>query len=284
MHQHVFVGDNFFMQQMLNRYRDDLDVAALPQELSTAAEGTMAFLQSQAARVEIQHLEVDSGRLRAEVLVQNLTGHKLPTAFPSRRAWLHFTVQDREGEIVFESGAVRPDGSIVGNDNDADPSRFEPYYREITSDEQVQIYEPILKDSDGHVTTGLLTAIGYLKDDRILPTGFDNSSADKDIAVVGDVPQTRTSRQEVTWFDIQCRSEWLTDRFTLLSSLGISPSDFAGPTTSSAINRWKPSGSSGTTNPCRPRPQPCSHTPKRGAEHRIRGKLIKLQRWLVPPN
>jgi hypothetical protein len=35
------------------------------------------------------------------------------------------------------------------------------------------------------VTTGLLNAVGYLKDNRILPTGFDKGSADKDIAVVG---------------------------------------------------------------------------------------------------
>ncbi len=44
VHQHVFVGDNFFMQLMLNRYRDDLDVAALPQELTAAAQGTLEFL------------------------------------------------------------------------------------------------------------------------------------------------------------------------------------------------------------------------------------------------
>src|SRR5207244_8248439 len=39
--RHVFVAANFFMQRMLNRYRDTLDVAALPQELTTAAERTV---------------------------------------------------------------------------------------------------------------------------------------------------------------------------------------------------------------------------------------------------
>ena len=118
--------------------------------------------------------------------MQNLTGHKLPTAYPSRRAWLHFSVHDRDGKVVFESGALNPDGSIQGNDNDADPTRYEPHYREISSADQVQIYEPILKDSQGHVTTGLLSATGYLKDNRLLPTGFDKSTAEKDIAVAGD--------------------------------------------------------------------------------------------------
>ena len=59
-------------------------------------------------------------------------------------------------DVVFESGALNPDGSIVGNHNDADPLQFEPYYREINSPEQVQIFEPILKDAQGKVTTGTL--------------------------------------------------------------------------------------------------------------------------------
>jgi hypothetical protein len=86
---------------------------------------------------------------------------------------------------VFESGALNPDGSIVGNDNDSDPLKYEPHYREITRADQVEIYEPILKDSDGKVTTGLLHAVGYLKDNRLLPLGFDKATAMKDIAVTG---------------------------------------------------------------------------------------------------
>jgi len=186
LHQHVFVGGDFFMQEMLNRYRNDLDVAALPQELTDAAERTRRFLESESARISLRNLDVSGEKLQAEVLVENLTGHKLPTAYPSRRAWLHFMVRDRDGRTVFESGALHPDGSIEGNDNDADPARYEPHYREVSRSDQVQIFEPILKDSEAHVTTGLLAALGYLKDNRLLPTGFDKSTAEKDIAVVGD--------------------------------------------------------------------------------------------------
>ena len=67
-------------------------------------------------------------------------------------------------------------GLIVGNDNDADPTRYEPHYREITNPQQVEIFEPILKDEHGHVTTGLLSAVGYLKDNRLLPDGFDKQT------------------------------------------------------------------------------------------------------------
>jgi len=186
---HSFVGANFLMLRMLGTYRQDLSVTALPDELSAAAQQTVNFLQSQSARLSIRNVEADSGKLHFDVLVENLTGHKLPTAYPSRRAWLHVMIRDRSGRTVFESGALNPDGSIRGNINDVDPTRFEPHYREITSGDQVQIYEPILSDPEGHVTTGLLTAVGYLKDNRLLPSGFDKRSAEKDIAVVGDALQ-----------------------------------------------------------------------------------------------
>ncbi|MGH9693626.1 MAG: hypothetical protein ACRD5Z_05765, partial [Bryobacteraceae bacterium] len=185
LHEHVFIGANFFLQGMLNRYRDDLSVEALPQELQSAGEGTIAFLREKSARIGIEHIYLSGGRLQAEVVVENLGGHKLPTAYPSRRAWLHVVVRDRDHRTIFESGGPNPDGSIQGNDNDADPTHFEPHYREITSSDQVQIYESILKNPAGHVTTGLLSAVGYLKDNRLLPHGFDKRSADKDIAVYG---------------------------------------------------------------------------------------------------
>jgi len=185
MKRHVFVGANFFMLQMLNRYRDDLEVAALPQELTSAAAITVDFLQREAARVTIRNARIAADRLQAEVFVENLGGHKLPTAYPSRRAWLHVTVRDRNGQLVFESGALRPDGFIVGNDNDADKARYEPHYTEITRADQVQVYEDILGDLNGNVTTGLLTGVRYLKDNRLLPAGFDKGTKNPDIAVIG---------------------------------------------------------------------------------------------------
>jgi hypothetical protein len=146
---------------------------------------TTEFLKTQAAKVTIGNIDRTANGVAVEVHVENLGGHKLPTAYPSRRAWLHVVVRDARGRVVLESGALNPDGSIVGNDNDADPLRYEPHYREITRADQVEIYEPILKDSDGKVTTGLLHAVGYLKDNRLLPHGFDKATAIKDIAVTG---------------------------------------------------------------------------------------------------
>lgn len=184
--RHTFVGGNFFMQRILSRFRADLSVAAEPHEMDAAATRTIAHLQSEAARVSVQSVDVRDGRLDAAIAVENLGGHKLPTAYPSRRVWLHVTVRDRAGKVVFESGALNPDGSIRGNDNDEDGARFEPHYTSIARADQVQIYESVMAGADGALTTGLLTALRFVKDNRLLPVGFDKRTADSDVAVHGD--------------------------------------------------------------------------------------------------
>ena len=75
--------------------------------------------------------------------------------------------------------------------NDADPSTFEPHYRQISRASEVQIYESILADPSGAVTTGLLKAVRYAKDNRLLPRGFDKATAGADIAVHGEAADDR---------------------------------------------------------------------------------------------
>jgi hypothetical protein len=183
--RHWFPGGNFFVLGMLNRYRAELAVEAFPQELDLAMTQTREIL-AQAATVAVRPARAVNGRLVADVDVTNLSGHKLPTAYPSRRAWLHVVVRDRSGVMVFESGALTRAGRIVGNDNDDDRLRYEPHYREITQPGEVQIYESIMRDAYGAVTTGIVSGLGYAKDSRILPRGFDKGTAGRDIAVVGD--------------------------------------------------------------------------------------------------
>ena len=187
--RHVFVGGNFFIQRMLNRYRADLNVTALPEEFEAAANRTIDHLQARTAQIAIDNVTLSAGRVQADISVQNLSGHKFPTAYPSRRAWLHVTVKDRNGRAVFESGALDPSGLIRGNDNDADATKYEPHYTEVTAPDQVQIYEGILVDTAGKLTTGLLSAARYEKDNRLLPRGFNKQGADGEIAVRGTAAQ-----------------------------------------------------------------------------------------------
>ena len=184
--QHTFRGGNAFMLGVLNKYRDELGVKALPQELDRAVAETKAYLGSQAATLAITTARVTGQRLDVDVAIASMTGHKLPTGYPSRRAWLHVTATDERGAVLFESGAQRADGAIVGNDNDTDATRFEPHYDEIVSADQVQIYESIMVDTEGRVTTGLLRGVRFAKDNRLLPRGFDKATADAEVAVQGD--------------------------------------------------------------------------------------------------
>lgn len=184
--RHQFVGGNFFMLRMLNTFRDELGVIAPSTELDRAVNRTVSHLQSESANVSVDRMELAGGTLGFDVAAQNLSGHKLPTGYPSRRVWLHVTVRDAGGRVVFESGAVDAKGQIAGNDGDRDAAAFEPHYTEITSADQVQVYESVMGDSAGVPTTGLLRGVRYLKDNRLLPRGFDKATADTDIAVVGD--------------------------------------------------------------------------------------------------
>ena len=189
MSRHTFLGGNFFLLRMLDRYRADLGTIALPEELAAAASGTLDQLRTATALLTIDAPRVSEGRLALDVIVDNLTGHKLPTAYPSRRAWIHLVVRDGSGRTVFESGKVEADGSIDGNANDRNALEYEPHYREITRGDEVQIYESIMLDSGGQVTTGLLHGVRYAKDNRLLPHGFDKSTAVADIAVQGEAAE-----------------------------------------------------------------------------------------------
>ncbi len=183
--QHTFLGANAFMLDILRRYRGELGVKALSLELEAAAAATRDFLGARAATLAISATQRTAAGLELALDITSTTGHKLPTAYPSRRAWLHVVVRDAVGRTVFESGAVRPDGSIAGNDNDADAERFEPHYEIVSDPDEVQIYEAIMADSRDAVTTGLLRGVRFVKDNRLLPRGFEKTTAEPDVAVRG---------------------------------------------------------------------------------------------------
>jgi hypothetical protein len=183
--RHTFLGGNFFMLRMLNRYRHDLGVTAPSHELEAAAMATERQLRADTATLRIADARRTGSSATFTVIVENLTGHKLPTGYPSRRAWLHVTARDATGQVLFESGAVAPTGAIAGNANDEDPVRYEPHYDDIRSPDQVQIYESVMVDVEGTPTTGLLQGVRYVKDNRLLPRGFDKSTASTDVAVHG---------------------------------------------------------------------------------------------------
>ena len=197
--KHHLVGANTVMLTLLRDNAAALDVNAANLDLGINRARDM--LQS-AATVEIVSASVANGQLEARVRVENHSGHKAPTSYPSRRMWLHFKVTDSNGNVVFESGSI-DNGFITGADDDVDQTGYEPHYNLITSAKQVQIYEAIMGDSGGDITYTLLRGAQYLKDNRLTPKGFDKSNAPDDVAVHGlaatDDPDFNLGSDEVTY-------------------------------------------------------------------------------------
>lgn len=183
--KHNFVGGNIYMLEVMKNFGGELGVLAGQDHFDATIARTLTQLQSQSASLAITDPVLADKLLSFDITISIQTGHKFPTGYPSRRAWMHVTVKDIKGQIVFESGSVSENGAISGNDNDADTLAFEPHYDEITSPEQVQIYEAIMQDVSGNLTTVLLSASTYSKDNRLLPTGFDKTTVTEDISPQG---------------------------------------------------------------------------------------------------
>lgn len=184
--RHTFTGGNVFMLNLFGEFSEELgfpgSVAALDQHIARTED----LLQNKTATLAISALDLQDDTLTFEVVIDVLTGHKFPTSFPSRRTWLHVIVSDANGKVIFESGGHEDTGEIYGNANDENPEAFEPHYDLISAPDQVQIYEPIMKDVAGEVTTFQMLAAGYLKDNRLLPAGFDKQNPPPVSSVIGE--------------------------------------------------------------------------------------------------
>jgi hypothetical protein len=180
--KHAFVGANSYMLDVLKNNADKLGTNG--RDFDTMIKRTREFLRS-SLKIAIIDSTIYNNILEVKLKISNLSGHKNPTSYPSRRVYIHFNVKDNQNNIVFESGATRNDGFIIGSDSDMDSSKYEPHYDVITKPSQVQIYEDIMQNTDNKVTYTLLRASSYTKDNRLLPKGFDKQTAPQDIAVVG---------------------------------------------------------------------------------------------------
>lgn len=197
--KHRFSGANTVMLTLLRDNAAALDVDVRNIDANIAR--SRAMLQS-AVKLEILSAEIEDGEAAIRLRLTNNSGHKAPTGYPSRRMWLHVRVTDSDGQVVFESGKISEDGSITGADNDSDLSHIESHHDLITSDDQVQIYEAVMGDTDGNVTFTLLRGAQYLKDNRLTPPGFDKNRVPRDVAVWGgalDDEDFNSGTDEITY-------------------------------------------------------------------------------------
>ena len=171
--KHYFVGANVFMLRILKEHGAELGVTATAAQFDSTIARTLNILQNQTIDLGAEGAWLNDS-LEIQLRVINKTGHKFPTAYPSRRAWVQLQVLNDAGQTVFASGTWDAQtGEIDGLD---DP--YEPHHDVITAPGQVQVYQTIMKDIDGKVNYTLLRAAGFLKDNRLPPEGFTSTGPD----------------------------------------------------------------------------------------------------------
>ena len=181
--EHTFLGANTVMLNMMDQFRIDLGIDSSV-DFEAAIERNREFLTT-SADLNIISNSIENEKLIIDVEVTNNTGHKLPSGYHSRRVYLHVLVTDGNGQVVYENGAINADGSIDGLIEDVSPSSYEPHYNVITKSTEVQVYQSVMGNSDNRRTHSLLNGSSYLKDNRLLPAGFNKNQVSDDIKPTG---------------------------------------------------------------------------------------------------
>lgn len=177
--QHFLVGGNSFMLELMKNRIGELGLTATETHFNTVIDRTIQNLQQNTADIEITPSEIDGDTARYTVKINNRAGHKFPSGYPSRRAYVEFIMTDANGNEVFHSGALQPNFEVNGQD-----AIYEPHYDLINAEDQVQIYEMVMGDVNGNPTTVLERAHHMLKDNRLVPIGFSTTHAVYDSTMI----------------------------------------------------------------------------------------------------
>ena len=181
--QHHFVGGNVFMLNLLKNNIDELMLTSSSVRFDSTIARTTRQLQQNTLLLETTVMDRTPMQANIDVKLTNLAGHKFPSGYPARRAFIELHVQDDQGNTIFRSGNWDAQYEVVGHDAD-----WEPHHDVITSPDQVQIYEMVMGDVNGDKTTVLERAATPLKDNRLTPVGFFTTHLAYDTCVIAGVP------------------------------------------------------------------------------------------------
>lgn len=176
---HNMVGANSFMLSLLRDFKDTLGLAAGTEAFDKSIALTESFLQNEAADLTLVELGVKGDTALYVVSLTNLTGHKFPSGYPSRRTFVQFIATNDGGDTLLQSGMLLPDQNLRGED-----LPYEPHHDQIRSNDDLQIYELVMGDVNAQMTTILERADHPLKDNRLTPKGFSVNHISYDTTLI----------------------------------------------------------------------------------------------------
>lgn len=199
--QHQFSGGNAFMIRLIKDNKEALGITAPDVNFDSTLAATYRLLQQKTIGLTVLIDSIQADTLFLKIRVSNKAGHKFPSGYPSRRAVLQVVVTGPDADTVFQSGTF--DSAFEVKNLDA---TFEPHYPVINHPARVQIYEMVMGDVNGSVTTVLERADVMLKDNRLPPEGFVSSHQVYDtVRIVGEAETdpdfNRTATSEGTGID-----------------------------------------------------------------------------------
>lgn len=218
--QHLFIGANTVIPQILKAERATLKPQATDEILDRTTQlGEERLMSAVDLVLSTPTVRAQDGQstLDFSVSIKSFAGHKVPTGFPARRAWIMIELSTAGGESILRSGDYDSEGRILSHlggvlDSEKTFGPVEPHHERITNLDQVQIYEAVMRDAEGKPSTYLTTAQGWLKDNRLLPKGYSSThpnamytnpvgiGQDQDFTAGGDVTHYEIPLPENTDF------------------------------------------------------------------------------------
>lgn len=177
--RHALQGINLFALEIFNQYSDILGLNQASymtynkNGLKHAILEGNKMAKEKTAKLEILEKNYADGILSLKIKVTNLAGHKFPSGVGFRRAFLEVKADS------WCSGCTNSIGVILGENKKPLPSEFnengqyQKHHQIITSANEAQIYEELVKDEKGNFTTSFLRIHEHVKDNRLLPIGWE---------------------------------------------------------------------------------------------------------------
>lgn len=164
---HEMAGANVTMLKLMKENRAALGISAEAEHYDSTIAATLRMLQEKSLTLTLTPGVLNGDTAYFKLKLNNKAGHKFPSGYPARRAWVEFVVENAAGDTVFHSGRFASDYSLPDEDKN-----YETHYDVIRQPEQVQIYELVPGDVTGAFTNVLERAHIGLKDNRLTPQGF----------------------------------------------------------------------------------------------------------------